>query len=484
MIHIQTYPVPEDILADERLTLEVRSEGGEWTHVPLMHADSMSEQPHANGGAEAFALIGIEAPVQFRARFPESVQHAILRPSMRTRVAVETEGNQVYGQIDAARRLSLEVNHIETDGAPSKCARFTLYLLFEAIAPVPFSADDPSVTVLAPGCHAPEVFAGRGKRLLLMPGVHNVSSQMLTLDSDTTLYLSGGAHLRSYVHSIETENVSILGPGIIDGTGVANKTREWRDDGDAAFVLFREGKNILFDGPVIYDSAFWNLVLHGGSDITIRNYKSICWKMNNDGVQPRNCENFLVEDCFLKCADDCIAIKSRRTAKLYHGGQTYRRLICWNDIPGNAVEIGHTSQAKELSQVRFEDIDVIHGECNEAIGKCVISIFLVDGCHVHNIQYTGFRVEGYQTLGEFGIRVSKSKYSTDENRGRIENITISDYIQEAPPSHSWFDGYDATNRVKAIQLQSLNFEGKHIYTLNELPHTLKFAKDITLVQSE
>jgi len=81
---------------------------------------------------------------------------------------------------------------------------------------------------------------------------------MVSLRSDHTLYLSGGAFLRSY---IKAENTAIKGRGVIDGTGVNCKVANGAMM--AMPVLFRPGENILIDGVVIYDSPlkycyFWH----------------------------------------------------------------------------------------------------------------------------------------------------------------------------------------------------------------------------------
>jgi len=56
----------------------------------------------------------------------------------------------------------------------------------------------------------------------------------------------------------------------------------------------------------------------------------------------------------------------------------FRNLVLWNDRPGNAVEIGHTSQADILENVLFENIHVVHASVTGRKTKFVISISLID----------------------------------------------------------------------------------------------------------
>ena len=442
------YPVPTDIRS-EVLTFEVRqAEGDLWQAVPLTKADSMSDQPHAHGGAEAWVVCAASGALQLRVTAPVPVVSAVIRPSLVQPIDTQIDGHHVTATIAQPGYVVIELNHDAATDVP----RFTVYLMIEKPETLPIGEN---VKRIKPGHHAPELFASSSSQtLLLLPGVHTVEGQMIQLSSQTTLYLQGGAYLRSYVHAIDVEHVDLKGHGVIDGTGVACKTREWRDDGDAAFVLVRHGKQITWDGPTIYDSPFWNSVLHGGENIAIRHYKSICWKVNNDGIQPRNCNRLVAENCFLKCADDCVAIKSRRTARMTFGDLTFRDLVLWNDKPGNGVEIGHTSQADQLSNVLFENIHVVHAEGAEG-GKHVISIFLVDHCTVQDVTYRDFYVEGFLAIGDIGFQITQSRYSTDSQRGHIRRIKVDGYHKDQPIKPMLINDYDSAHRVQDVSVDRM-----------------------------
>ena len=448
MDQVTIYPVPQDILTDG-LKLEVRSDSTQpWQTVPLAMADSMSDQPHANGGYEAWAVCATAGGMQLKITTPVSLDSAAIRPSMPHAIVPCIEEHCLTASIDEPRYLVIELNHDAPDDVP----RFTVYLMIDKPDVIP-SGDD--VRFIEPGHHQPEIFASSSSKILhLLPGVHTVQGQMIHLNSQTTLSLEGGAYLRSYVHADNVHDLTFRGHGVIDGTGITCKTREWRDDGDAAFVLIRHGSNITWDGPTIYNSPFWNFVFHGGEDINIRHYKSICWKVNNDGIQPRNCNRLVVEDSFLKCADDCVAIKSRRTARMIFGDLTFRNLVLWNDIPGNAVEIGHTSQADQLSNVLFEKIHVVHAEAGEG-GKHVISIFLVDHCTVEDVIYRDFYVEGFLDIGDIGFQICESRYSTDSQRGHIRRIRVDGYHKDQPVLPMLIRDFDQQHKVQDVLMVNI-----------------------------
>ncbi len=449
---INLYAVPDDLL-QQAIALEVRARGDDgWQRVPLAKADSMSEQPHAHGGAEAWAVLAFVGTIECRVTMAQTVVHAMIRPSLREPVAVQTEGCALRFTLEKPRYVVVEINHVDGLGQPTTLPRYTLYLLTEAPDEATPANDDVGVCRLEAGHHEPTVFEdGRYHTYWLRPGVHTVAGELLRLHSRCRLHLEGGAYLRAYVHADGAEDLTIDGHGVIDGTGVNCRSKEWRDDGDAAFVLIRHGRKVRWNGPTIYNAPFWNWVLHGGSDIGVRRYKCIGWRMNNDGLQPRNCEDMTVEQCFLKCADDCVAIKSRRSAAMRFGRLRFRELVLWNDHPGNVVEIGHTSQADYLSDVRFENIEVVHAESPKD-DRFIISIFLVDHCTVADVVYDGFYVEGFLTMRDVGLQIASSRYSTDDQRGRIVRVRVKNYHRDSAIAPIVLRGVDETHNIDDVTI--------------------------------
>ncbi|MEO0964641.1 MAG: glycosyl hydrolase family 28 protein [Planctomycetota bacterium] len=455
---IETYAVPDD-LRQSRIVLDVAAEGGPWQPVEVAYATSMDDRPHARGGAEGWAHLSTNDPLRVRVTLPDPVGTATLRPSLHDPIPCDVDGRRVCFTVDRPRYLVLSVN----DPHPGPDHRwhgvFTLYLLLDPIEPNAPAPGDPGVRVLNPGQHRPDAFAldNDHHTLLLQPGVHAVEGQRVELPAGKTFYLAGGAHLRSYVIGERADGASLRGRGVIDGTGVDRQSIQWRDDGDAGFVFFRRGANITVDGVTIFDSPFWNLVTFGTTGFRARHLKSITWRVNNDGLQPRSCNDYAAERCFLKCADDCVAIKTRRAAGMTSRGLRFTDLVCWNDIPGNAVEIGHTSQADRLEDVMFERIDVVHA-AGDPGNSFTVSVHVIDHCRVRNITYRDLRVEGHRT-GDFRMSVGVSRYSTDDERGRIDEVAVNGYHAESALTTSRFTGHDDQHRVENVTIENVTFAG-------------------------
>jgi len=50
------------------------------------------------------------------------------------------------------------------------------------------------------------------------PGIHKPAGSVINLKSNQTLYLAGGAVVQAGINVLDSENVTIRGRGILDGT--------------------------------------------------------------------------------------------------------------------------------------------------------------------------------------------------------------------------------------------------------------------------
>jgi polygalacturonase len=142
-----------------------------------------------------------------------------------------------------------------------------------------------------------------------------------------------------FIYAYQAVNVALTGAGMIDGE--SEKTfASWRerqgDDQKAlrkmggegtpvsarvfgpghwlrpSFVQFFGCTQVLVDGITLVDSPFWCLHAIACHSVTVRRVTVDSLRINNDGIDVESCSDVLIEDCVLKCGDDCIAIKSGR----------------------------------------------------------------------------------------------------------------------------------------------------------------------------
>ena len=425
------------------------------------------DDPRANGGAEGFLTLESDVPTDLLLEFPCAVRSAKFRPSLRESVPVKIEANTVAFSLAHPRYGVLEVNYGEPE-----LPHFTAYVLVDPVISPPTEA-----LWLKPGIHETIVYTA-AKTIAFAPGVHHLPGDRLRPVSDHDIYLAPGAVLKCGLTCEQGENIRICGSGIFDGTLVRrNPGENWKGRADDAFIHFFEGRNIVWDGPAIFNSPFWNMVPEGTRDMTIRHHKAITWAVNSDGVQPRSCVDLRIEDCFFKCSDDAIAIKTRRASGMHSHHITVRNVVTWNDA-GSSLEIGHTSQADLLEELLFENIEVVRtpgGMCH---------IYLIDHSEVRNIRYENIYLEGnIFRKPEISFTIAQNFYSTDDTRARIHHVTLKNLHVEETFNGASLQGYDEDHRIENVVIRGIHVHrggGTEEFT-GEIPYRKReFADEIEM----
>lgn len=246
------------------------------------------------------------------------------------------------------------------------------------------------------------------------PGVHEAGQ--INLKSGDTLYLAQGAVVYACVSAIDAENIRILGRGILDNShnkavilyesnteanyeAVNNATRQHT-------IQLEYCTNVEIDGITIRDSLVYNIRPIGCRTLTVRNVKIIgCWRYNSDGIDMHNCEDVLIEHCFLRTFDDSVCVKGFDCYyegdvdkavhdAMYRNGQVYdvfrnvlvRDCVIWNDW-GKCLEIGAETRAEEIYDIVFTDCDIIH------VTGTVLDCCNVDYADVHGVVFQHMQVE-------------------------------------------------------------------------------------------
>lgn len=252
-------------------------------------------------------------------------------------------------------------------------------------------ATDNTVAIRAAiaACHA----AGGG-RVVVRGGVFRTAA--VHLKSGVNLHIAAGATLQfipdpalylpvvrtryegiecfnysPLIYAYEQENIAVTGGGTLDGSAAAeNWWAMSRGTGWAAglpdsvkllneygergvpveervfgaghrlrpnFIQPYRSKNILIEGVTILRSPMWVINPVLSSNITVRGVTVTSHGSNNDGCNPDSSRDVLIEDCVFDTGDDCIAIKSGKTADAHRVNVPSENII----IRGCTMRDGH-----------------------------------------------------------------------------------------------------------------------------------------------
>lgn len=359
----------------------------------------------------------------------------------------------------------IEVSGLDP-GPELRVAPISLALAWEAEGrTIRFSIPGPCcVFIETPGqkplfiyANAPEREPDHPARLLYFePGkIHDAGT--IELKSGDTLHIPAGAVVRGNVLCQNAENVRICGQGILDGSNNC-RTGEF----PVRSIIFDRCRNIQVEEITMIHPTSWMLVLGCCENVTVRKIRQIGSCMCSDGIDICGSRDVLIEDCCLRNDDDNIAIKSLVTGEGYDwqgnvSNIRVRRCTFLNGPPGNVMEVGYELSADHVSDIVFEDIDVLNGHGDGA----VFSIHNGDRALVENVRWENIRVEHYwDKLIDF--RVVLSRYSRNESRGEIrrihlKNIFVTQSRVNQGCSVSLISGYSPEVPVRDVRIENLYF---------------------------
>jgi len=338
------------------------------------------------------------------------------------------------------------------------------------------------------------------------PGIHEAG--LIELKDGETLYLAPDSWVKGNVRSIGTRNVVIRGRGILDGSEVGRKTARQASSasGTAAVPAYAAGNdNMIYlqgtagatvEGITIFNSSHWTLYARSTRGTHIDGVRILNSSVNygNDGIDLVSSSDVLVENVFVRTNDDCVVVKNLNDVETRN--ILVRRAVLWNmPTGGNALEIGFEMRSRTTSNIRFEDIDIIHVERGAAI-----SIHNGDAATVEDVVFDGIRVEDArrklvdftvlyaqygvdrpptqeereQRMDRGGVWDGAQRFTAEERperarfRGHIRNIRVTNLnvVAGALP-YSIVAGFDGEHTVENVVIEGLQYQGRLIRTAAE-----------------
>jgi polygalacturonase len=231
------------------------------------------------------------------------------------------------------------------------------------------------------------------------------------------------------------------------------------------------------------------VVLGACQDVVVRNLRELGAVGGTDGVDIVGSKRIRVENCFCRNGDDCIVVKSLdlrphgRDATVDYSGDVedieVSGCAMMAYVGGQAMEIGHELRTASVRNIRFRDCDVlaVHGHGG------VFGIHNADRATVSDVLYENIRVEHhYEKLVDF--RIVKSRWSKDEQRGQIRNVTLRNIgvaLSVFNPGYtcSVIGGRDARHTIQHVRFEDFRLDGKPVTSPDEMDLYCKQASDIT-----
>ncbi|MEI7423792.1 MAG: glycosyl hydrolase family 28 protein [Prolixibacteraceae bacterium] len=294
-----------------------------------------------------------------------------------------------------------------------------------------------------------EVSAKGGGRVTVPPGIFKTGS--LELKSGVDLHLEQGSCLmgtnstteytvkgrKSLISATDQKNVSISGPGIIDGQGqelmlnIFKKLRsgELKQDslwlfkrpevGRALVLYFQTCTGVKVTGVTLKNASNWVQDYRGCTDVVIDRItvqSTAYW--NNDGLDVSDSKNVRITNCFINASDDGICLKSENP-----------KLLCEN-IWIDSCTVRSSANGFKMGTAGtggFRDIKVRNLTVFDTY-RSAIALESVDGGILENIDIQN--VIAKNTGNAIFIRLGKRNKSG--NTASLKGVYIANVMADVP----------------------------------------------------
>ncbi|SDT36630.1 Glycosyl hydrolases family 28 [Mucilaginibacter mallensis] len=422
---LKIYKAPDGMALNDDFSVKVRQPGKGWQPLPIYMArvaGNVGVDGRMHNENTSFCYFDFSGVVEVMATYNKGiVKNARVRPFLGADSA-KISGNVISFKLMRPRNLSIEVNGD---------IFHNLQLFANSLAKYHVNPNDTRVMYFG-------------------PGIHQIDT--VTLKSNTTVYIDGGAVLRGSFKIDHANNVKILGHGIIEHSPMS--------------VEISYSRNVTIDGPIVLNPRHYTTTIGQSDSIFVRNIKSFSSEGWGDGIDIFCSSHVTLENLFMRNSDDCIAIYGHRWK--WFGNTTnitVSNAILWADVahPILIGTHGDTLHPDTLGDMKFTNIDIMEQNENQINYQGCIALNAGDNNLIRNIRFENIRIDDFKKGQFVNLRVMYNrKYNTSPGRG-IENIYFKNVTYTGIHANTAIiSGYNEDRKIQNIVFENLILNGKVI----------------------
>jgi polygalacturonase len=419
-----TYKAPDGAPVNKNYKVQIREKGDSaWKTIDVN--DAMTKNPDASGHC-GFVYFDsyFKVPVQVKITKLDGVPgNVAIRPN-NDNIKYTKSGSDIYFEVARPQKLSVEFDK----------DRLNNFFLF------------------ANQAATKTVNSGSNNVIYFGPGIHHAGA--ITLSSNQTLYIDGGAVVYGYVYANKASNIKIAGRGILDGSELDH---DLKAKNRIKLINLHDVDHVSISGIILRDSPFWTCSISGGNHVDISDIKELCYNPNSDGFDLCNSNNVSISDVLIRNGDDNISVKSFNNL----GADSIKvtNSILWADRAHNMV-VGPESRSATLTNIVFDNIDVLENMQNDKVYPGVMAIMAADGGTFSNITWNNIRVNDISD-GQLICIQYVDAYSKNGLGKKIQNVTIQNVTytgRKLRPSK--ISGMDNGRNVDNVVLKNIMINKK------------------------
>ncbi len=279
----------------------------------------------------------------------------------------------------------------------------------------------------------------------------------------------GIGNLARYQAQPRGRTAHLLVLGVID---VSHYPHTWGSDGrQYSLVHLTHCRDVMVEGVTIRGSYHWTIYPEASDGVTIRNVKICGDRCNNDdGIDPSNVRDLLIDDCFIRTQDDCIAVKGVNFGNGPCERITVTNCVLWADFARIAC-LGHESNAPHMCDITMADCDILH------FSRPILIVQPSDSMAISNVVCRDMRVHvdgraGATHLMDF--QPVTTVYSKTKNVGGVSGISAEGIALEGLEKPFTFSVKGRPESVTSnVVFRGVTFNGKPLpkSCFTTQPHT-------------
>ncbi len=432
-----TYPVPPGLRTSPDLTLTV-SNKSVWVERAGSTLEKFDHNLGLYGGRKMedmdVASFAFKGKVKVRIKASERIEKFVIRPKS-YKIKASVRNNEISFTLDSPKKLYLEINDLPH-----------LAIFADAPEPDPLTAGGEGVIYFGPGEHRP------GK---------------IVLSSNQTVYIAAGAIVYANLTGQDLNNVTIKGRGMLQGTIRISGTR-----------------NLQVKDIFIKNNRGWTNTLTNCRNSSYRNVKVFSFEgiYGLDGINPVSSKNFIIDNCFMRCRDDCVAIKSPDyKLSIDSVYVTNCVMVGWSCSDG--VTLGFELNGGPVQNVVVRNCDILYARGGgRTEGHSGFSIVCDGPATVQNVLFEDIRVEEQVEFKNLELIVTPGTYYGNDPPGHIRNIKMKNISWENTAKPFIISGFSPENLVEDIVFESCTVGGKALRSLSDSDFRInEFTRNIVFL---
>ncbi len=296
------------------------------------------------------------------------------------------------------------------------------------------------------------------------PGIHRAG--YIDMKDNETVYIAAGAVVYGGIRANGVSNIRVIGRGILDGNYEYSQ-----------MVRIEDSKNILFEGITVRNGVSWTNTLINCRDVEYDFVKVMGFGPSSDGINPAGSQRVRITNCFIRCTDDCIAIKApdyEHPVKDIYVANNIMLGFAYAD----GITIGFETNAEYVRNVEVHNCDILLARGGSRVdGHSGFSIICDGPAVISHILFDNIRVEKSE-IKLFELHITDGTLYGDDLPGHIRDVTVKnvEWFHEGPIV-IW--GLDENHRVKNVIFKDCTVAGQSLKELQEkLFRVNKFTENI------